>query len=127
MTDDLTTKPTLDTLLTMMRELRDGMAQMEERLAKTLEERLAKTLEERLAGTLEERLAKTLEERLAMTLEERLTKVVDERLAKFEERLNVRLDRIEAEVKQTHSELFTLRADFTELRSQLREHLPALK
>jgi hypothetical protein len=119
MTDDLTTKPTLDTLLTMMRELRDGMAQMEERLAKTLEERLA--------GTLEERLAKTLEERLAMTLEERLTKVVDERLAKFEERLNVRLDRIEAEVKQTHSELFTLRADFTELRSQLREHLPALK
>lgn len=72
MTDNLTTKPTLDTLMDMMRELRDGMA-------------------------------------------------------KFEERLNVRLDRIEAEVKITHSELYTLRADFTELRAQLREHLPALK
>ena len=87
MTDNLTTKPTLDTLMDMMRELRDGMA----------------------------------------TLEERLTKTLDERLAKFEERLNVRLDRIEAEVKITHSELYTLRADFTELRAQLRAHLPALK
>lgn len=87
MTDKLTTKPTLDTLMDMMRELRDGMA----------------------------------------TLDERLTKTLDERLAKFEERLNVRLDRIEAEVKITHSELYTLRADFTELRAQLRERLPALK
>lgn len=95
MTDDLTTKPTLDTLMDMMRELRDGMATLDERLAKTLDERLAKTL--------------------------------DERLAKFEERLNVRLDRIEAEVKITHSELYTLRADFIELRAQLREQLPALK
>jgi len=49
MTDNLTTKPTLDTLMDMMRELRDGVAKME-------------------AG------------------------------------LNVRLDRIESEVKLTHSE-----------------------
>lgn len=87
MTDNLTTKPTLDTLMDMMRELRDGIT----------------------------------------TLEERLNKTLDERLTKFEERLNVRLDRIEAEVKITHSELYTLRADFTELRAQLREHLPAPK
>ena len=72
MTDELTTQPTLQTLLEMMRELRDGAAKMEERL-------------------------------------------------------NVRLDRIEAEVKQTHSEMYTLRADFTELRAALREHFPALK
>ncbi|HEY9286179.1 MAG TPA: hypothetical protein VIP46_22195 [Pyrinomonadaceae bacterium] len=87
MTGNLTTKPTLDTLMDMMRELRDGMT----------------------------------------TLEERLNKTLGERLTKFEERLNVRLDRIEAEVKITHSELYTLRADFTELRAQLREHLPAPK
>ena len=50
-----------------------------------------------------------------------------ERIVAMEERLNVRLDRIEAEVKQTHSEMYTMRADFTELRVALREHLPALK
>jgi hypothetical protein len=87
MTDDLTTKPTLETLMGMMRELRDGMA----------------------------------------TMEERLTKIIDERLTKIEVRLEVRLDRIESEVKLTHSELYALRADFVELREQLREHLPALK
>ena len=72
MADELTTQPTLETLLEMMREMRDGVTKMEERL-------------------------------------------------------NVRLDRIEAEVKQTHSEMYTLRADFTELRAALRENLPALK
>ena len=54
MTDNLTTKPTLDTLMDMMRELRDGMATLEERLTKTLEERLTKTLDERLTKTLDE-------------------------------------------------------------------------
>jgi hypothetical protein len=56
-------------------------------------------------------------------LEERLFA----RLDHVEERLFVRLDRIESEVKLTHSELYALRADFTELRSALKEHLPALK
>jgi hypothetical protein len=50
-----------------------------------------------------------------------------ERMNKLEERLFIRLDRIEAEVKQTHSEVYALRADFTELRATIREHLPALK
>ncbi|HLL77195.1 MAG TPA: hypothetical protein VK421_18220 [Pyrinomonadaceae bacterium] len=95
MTDDLTTKPTLDTLMDMMRELRDGVA--------------------------------TLEERLTQTLEERLTRAIDERIAQTEARLQVRFDRIESEVKLTHSELYALRADFIELRAQLKEHLPAPK
>ena len=51
MTDDLTTKPTLDTLMDMTRELRDGMAAMEGRLTKTLEERLSKVIDERVAET----------------------------------------------------------------------------
>ena len=38
--------------------------------------------------------------------------------------LKVRLDRIESEVKQTHSEFYALRADFQELKSALKEHLP---
>ena len=59
----------------------------------------------------------------ATKMEERLNL----RLDRIEEKLNLRLDRIEAEVKQTHSEMYTLRADFTELRSALREHLPTLK
>lgn len=50
-----------------------------------------------------------------------------ERLAAIEGRLNVRLDRIESEVKQTHSEFYALRADFTELRNALREAMPQLR
>jgi hypothetical protein len=64
----------------------------------------------------------TLLERMN-SLEERLFA----RLDHVEERLFVRLDRIESEVKLTHSELYALRADFTELRVALKEHLPALK
>lgn len=71
----------------MMRELRDAVAQMEQRL---------------------------------------LTKM-DERLAETEARLQVRFDRMESEVKLTHSELYALRADFVELKAQLREHLPTIK
>ena len=43
------------------------------------------------------------------------------RMEAMETRLNIRLDRIEAEVKATHSELFTLRADFTEFRAQFKQ------
>ena len=35
--------------------------------------------------------------------------------------LDVRLDRIESEVKQTHSEFYALRADFGEPRGQLKD------
>ena len=47
------------------------------------------------------------------TILERIA-LMEARLADKLERLDVRLDRIEREVKQTHSELFTLRADFKE-------------
>ncbi|MGB7925292.1 MAG: hypothetical protein WCF57_18785 [Pyrinomonadaceae bacterium] len=46
---------------------------------------------------------------------------INARMDKMEERLGVRLDRIESEVKQTHSELYSMRADFTELRSEFNE------
>lgn len=52
---------------------------------------------------------------------------VNNRLDKMQEQLSIRLDRIESEVKQTHSELYSLRADFTELKSSINEHLPSLK
>lgn len=50
-----------------------------------------------------------------------------DRLVKMEERLNIRLDRVEAEVELVHSEMLTLRADFNELKAQLREQLPFVK
>ena len=46
---------------------------------------------------------------------------VEKRFSDLETGLSIRLDRIESEVKQTHSELFSLRADFTELRSEFNE------
>ena len=46
---------------------------------------------------------------------------INARIDKMEERLGVRLDRIESEVKLTHSELYSMRADFTELRSGFNE------
>ncbi len=49
---------------------------------------------------------------------------INARLHKFEARVEVRFDRIESEVKITHSEMFTLRADFRELKNALEDHLP---
>ncbi|MDT5122671.1 MAG: hypothetical protein QOC96_2153 [Acidobacteriota bacterium] len=48
---------------------------------------------------------------------------VIERLNALEQRLNIRLDRIESEVKLVHAESLTLRTDLAELRNQLK--LPA--
>jgi hypothetical protein len=50
-----------------------------------------------------------------------LRDVLEKRFSDLERGLSIRLDRIESEVKQTHSELFSLRADFTELRSEFNE------
>jgi hypothetical protein len=52
---------------------------------------------------------------------------MEKRIDGLEERMFIRLDRIESEVKKTRSEFYDLRADFRELRSRLREHIPALK
>jgi hypothetical protein len=62
---------------------------------------------------------------------DRLGALVLERLSAIEKtqvvlqdsfvKMDVRLDRIESEVKQTHSELYTLRADFKEFRALFKE------
>lgn len=52
------------------------------------------------------------------SLEEKLNARVD----RLEEQLDIRLDRIESEVKLTHSEVYALRADFKELKSDLKVH-----
>jgi predicted nuclease with TOPRIM domain len=44
------------------------------------------------------------------------------RVDRLEEQLDIRLDRIESEVKLTHSEVYALRADFKELKSDLKVH-----
>lgn len=46
---------------------------------------------------------------------------------KLFDKVAVRLDRIESEVKLTHSEFYELRADFRELHGTLKEHFPAIK
>lgn len=43
------------------------------------------------------------------------------------DKMGVRLDRMESEIKQTHSELYALRADFVELRNVLKEQMPQLR
>ena len=59
-------------------------------------------------------------------MDEKVTKptieTVLERMSGMEERLGVRLDRIESVVHSTRGEMLDLRADFRELRTQLREH-----
>ena len=70
------------------------------------------------------------------TLETALTEMrdgfarIERRLDEFAEwrkDFDVRLDRVEAVVNQTRSEMLTLRPDFKELKSALIEHIPALK
>ena len=50
-----------------------------------------------------------------------------ESIEKLFNKVAVRLDRIESEVKLTHSEFYELRADFRELHDALKEHFPAIK
>lgn len=41
--------------------------------------------------------------------------------------LDVRLDRIESDVKKTQSDFHALRADFLEFRREVRDHFPAVQ
>ena len=54
-------------------------------------------------------------------------RVVREEMRKRFDALDIRLDRIEGAVHETKSNFHMLRADFNELRGQLREHFPASK
>jgi len=64
-------------------------------------------------------------------MDEKVTKptieTVLERVAGMEERLGVRLDRIESVVHSTRGEMLELRADFRELNIKLKQHFPELR
>ncbi|HEV2829504.1 MAG TPA: hypothetical protein VGW76_18040 [Pyrinomonadaceae bacterium] len=64
-------------------------------------------------------------------MDEKVTKptieTVLERVAGMEERLGVRLDRIESVVHSTRGEMLELRADFRELNIKLKEHFLELR
>ena len=51
----------------------------------------------------------------------------NQRMEGLELRLDSRLDRIESVVNITRGEMLDLRADFRDLRVQLKEHFPALR
>lgn len=86
MNDDLTTKPTLETLLEMMRELRDTVNRRFDDVNTRLDN---------LNGRVNE--------------------------------LDIRIDRMDSFVHNTYSEMVAMRADFNELKVQLKEHLPSSK
>jgi predicted nuclease with TOPRIM domain len=46
------------------------------------------------------------------------------RVDSLEERISIWFDRVESEVKLTHSEVYALRADFKELKNSLKVHEP---
>ena len=50
-----------------------------------------------------------------------------ERISTLEERLGARLDRLESISNITRGEMLELRAEFRELRVQLKEHFPVLR
>jgi predicted secreted Zn-dependent protease len=60
------------------------------------------------------------------TVLERLDSFRTEVLTRFDS-LENRFDRVESMTNQTRAEMLTLRADFREWRSTLKEHLPALR
>ncbi len=48
-------------------------------------------------------------------------------LAKRFDDLDVRVDRVASETSATRADMLTLRADFKELKSELKEHFPLVK
>ena len=52
---------------------------------------------------------------------------INQRMDGMQQHLDSRLDRIESVANITRGEMLELRADFRDLRAQLREHLPALR
>lgn len=69
-----------------------------------------------------------MEARLSAKFDEQFTalskrvETLSERVDTLEERLGIRLDRIESVANTTRGEMLDLRADFREMRKQLREH-----
>ena len=106
--DEKITKPTIETVL-------DRMKAMEQRLGERITT-LDLNVSDRINAS-ETRVGERMN-----ALEEHL----GERMNIFEERFGTRLDRIEGLAYTCRGEILDLRADFRDLRKQLREHLPAL-
>lgn len=112
--DEKNTKPTIETVLNRMSAMEERLSvRMDERFD-AMEQRLYTRMDERLSG-MDQRLNK-LDERMILT-EQR----INQRMSKMEERLDSRLDRIESVANTTRGEMLELRADFRDLRSQIRE------
>jgi len=106
--DEKVTKPTIETVL-------DRMSALEQRLGERID-----ASEQRLG----ERITA-----LDLSVNERIEACeqrVGDRMNAFEERLGTRLDRIESLAHASRAEGLDLRADFRDLRKQLREQLPTL-
>lgn len=98
------TKPTIETVLERINALG---AQLNARVD---------SLEEQLNARVDN-LSEQLNARV-----DGLAEQLNARVDRLEEQLDIRLDRIESEVKLTHSEVYALRADFKELKSDLKVH-----
>ena len=98
MNDNLTTKPTLETLLEVMRDMRD-------------------TINERFDAV----------DRRFDTVDRRFD-AVDARFDTLNGRvseLDIRIDRMDSWAHKAYSVMTDLRADFNELKAQLKERLPS--
>ena len=107
MNDDLTTKPTLETLLEMMRDLRDAMSRGFGEINKRFDD-----VNKRFDGV-NARLD-AMDTRFD-TLNGRVSE------------LDIRIDRMDSWAHKAYSVMTDLRADFNELKVQLKEHLPSPK
>ena len=107
MNDDLTTKPTLETLFEMMRDLRDTVNRRFDDMDKRFE-----AVNERLDGV--DKRLDAMDARFD-TMNGRISE------------LDIRLNRMDSWAHKAYSVMTDLRADFIELKVQLREYLPSPK
>jgi hypothetical protein len=117
--DEKITKPTIETVLDRMNAVEQRMGERIDASEQRLGEKITALdlgVGERISAC-EQRLV----ERIVAS-----DQLLGERMNIFEERFGTRLDRIEGLAYTCRGEILDLRADFRDLRKQLREHLPAL-
>jgi len=120
--NDVTTKPTLETLLERINDLRHESAEFR----KSAEEKID-TLSRENAE-----FRKSAEEKIDTLSRENaeFRKSVETRLDAFGQRLDgfeYRLDNIEKQFSLSRVDVLDVKMELRELRNQLKEHLPALK
>ena len=132
---ELTTKPTIETVLERISDLSASQVQRFDALEKRYEvqEQRLESLEKRYE--VQEQRLESLEKRYEMQ-EKRLDALEahaaasDQRLKEIERQLKhvpITLDRIEGLGNSTRSIALELRADFVEFRNDLRERMPELR